>query len=287
MITVFTPSYNRAYRLPALYKSLCLQSCKDFEWIIVDDGSLDETEKLVDTFISESLINIRYVKQENGGKHRAINRGVQMSKGNLFYIVDSDDILPKNSIEIILEHFEAIKDNMDFCGVCGLKVLYNGATIGNPKYFDKLDCSPIDFRYKYKMIGDMAEVVRTDILRQFPFPEFDNEKFCPEALIWFKIGLRYRFRYFAQPIYCCEYLPDGLTSSIIKVRRNSPLASTLYYSELTYLPIPLIQKIKGAINYWRFANCRRCGHLTLFFSLVGYLPGKLMRLIDSRTVFIL
>ena len=112
-ITIFTPSYNRAYRLLALYESLCNQTCFDFEWLIVDDGSNDNTEELVQTWLNESKFNIRYIKQCNGGKHRAVNHGVREAKGELFYIVDSDDILPKDAIECIMQQYLTIKDNED------------------------------------------------------------------------------------------------------------------------------------------------------------------------------
>ena len=101
-ITVFTPTYNRAHLLPRLYKSLCAQTCKDFEWVIVDDGSVDDTKSIIDGFINDNSITIRYFCQENGGKHRAINRGVKEAKGNLFFIADSDDTLPEKSIETVL-----------------------------------------------------------------------------------------------------------------------------------------------------------------------------------------
>ena len=88
MVTVFTPTYNRAYIISKLYESLCLQTCQSFEWLVVDDGSIDDTENLIASFIEENKINIRYIKQQNGGKHRAINQGIQLAKGDLFFIVD-------------------------------------------------------------------------------------------------------------------------------------------------------------------------------------------------------
>lgn len=106
MITIFTPTYNRAYRLPNLYKSLQEQTCKDFEWLVVDDGSTDNTSKLFEQWqAEENSFPIRYFKQPNGGKHRAINRGVKEAKGELFFIVDSDDTLSSNAIRIVFEQY--------------------------------------------------------------------------------------------------------------------------------------------------------------------------------------
>lgn len=281
MISVFTPTYNRAYCIHKLYKSLCMQTCNDFEWIVIDDGSIDNTVEILKSFIEEKKIPITFLSQQNAGKHVAINRGVNIAKGELFFIVDSDDILPKDSIENALSIYESVINDPQICGICGLKGFINGGIIGGEKTFNTLDCSSIDFRHKFKIKGDMAEIVKTQILKQFPFPEYEEEKFCPEALIWFRIGLEYKFRYFSKIIYLCEYLSDGLTSNIVKVRKNSPKASMLYYSEFTHLPIPYIYKIKGAINYWRFASKNRIGELSILLLLIGYVPGKFLRYIDT------
>ncbi|MEG1870720.1 MAG: glycosyltransferase family A protein [Peptostreptococcaceae bacterium] len=275
MTTVFTPTYNRAYILPELYKSLQAQTNKDFEWLVVDDGSTDDTESLFDEWIKEPLFPVRYIKQENGGKHRAINRGVKDAKGELFFIVDSDDQLSNNAVERILYHYKSIKDDNSFCGVCGLKSYFSGEKVGGESNFSILDCNSIDFRYKHKIDGDMAEVVRLEVMKEYPFPEIEEEKFCPEALFWNRIAIRYKFRYFYEKIYLCEYLPDGLTSKITKIRMQSPIASMIHYSELYVMDIPYYQKIKAAINYWRFSYCTRknsCNfHIPFVFAPIGVL----------------
>ena len=256
MITIFTPSYNRAYILPALYDSLKAQTCKDFEWIIVDDGSSDNTDELVAAWLAETAFPVRYVRQKNGGKHTAINRGVQLAQGEFFFIVDSDDVLPPDSIERIVKHCEDIKDDASFGGVCGLRAYFNGERIGGECDFGAMDCTSLDFRFKYCIQGDMAEVIRTSVFKEFPFPEIEGERFCPEALVFNRIATKYKLRYFYEKVYLCEYLQDGLTASIVKVRMNSPIASTTYYAELFHLNVPFKQKVKAAINYWRFAFCQ-------------------------------
>ncbi len=127
----------------------------------------------------------------------------------------------------------------------------------------------------------MAEVFKTDIMKQFPFPEFDGEKFCPEALVWNRIGLQYKMRFMPDITYVTEYLPDGLTAKITELRHHSPKASCLYYSEFTRLPIPIQQKIKGAVNYWRFNDGNASGKISLLLNAIGFVPGKLMRLRDK------
>ncbi|MDO4957107.1 MAG: glycosyltransferase family A protein [Bacteroidales bacterium] len=256
MITVFTPTYNRAYILPKLFESLCKQTCKDFEWVVVDDGSKDDTKQLFDTWIPESDLKITYIQQPNGGKHRAINKGVAHAAGELFFIVDSDDQLPQTSIERILYHYEGIKGNPRFGGLSGLDAYFTGEIVGNTPSFGTIDCSCFDIRYKYRIKGDMAEVFLTKVLKEFPFPEIPGERFCPEVLIWNRIALKYELRYFSEPIYLCDYLPDGLTAAITRVRMQSPVASCYTYQELTKAPIPFLYKLRASINYWRFYFCK-------------------------------
>lgn len=287
LITVFTPTYNRAHTLSQLYESLCSQTCREFEWLIIDDGSVDDTESVVRKYMTDNRIHLRYFKVTNGGKHRAINSGVQLAYGELFFIVDSDDYLDKNAVKILKEEFQKIRYKESFCGICGLKADTSGTKIGGEESWRTLKCSPLDLRYKYKVKGDMAEVFLTSILKESPFPEIEGEKFCPEALLWNRLSKKYKMYYFYRKIYFCEYLPDGLTSKIIKIRRDSPTASRMYYSELASLKIPFLQKIKAAVNYWRFYPDKiihdgisiNCG-----LSLIGIIPGRLMRLKDNRKV---
>ena len=255
MITVLTPTYNRASLLINLYQSLTKQDFDDFEWVIVDDGSIDATTDIVDQFIQERQIVIIYIKQANGGKHRALNRGVKEAKGELVLIVDSDDSLPINSLSIIYSHYLDIKDNSSIGGVCGLMAHHDGTIIGERKISSSMSLSSIEMRYKYGFVGDVCEVFKTDVLREFPFPEIENEKFCPEALVWNRIATKYKLHYFNEVIYYRDYLDDGLTSKIVRIRMNSPIASMICYAELNQLDIPFKDKFKAAINYWRFRLC--------------------------------
>ena len=255
MITILTPAYNRGHLLGKLYQSLVKQDFEDFEWVIVDDGSSDSTTDIVDKFIQDKKIIISYIKQSNGGKHRALNRGVIESKGELILIVDSDDSLPKNSLSVINRYYLEIKDNPLIGGVCGLMAHHDGTIIGERKICSSMNLSSIEMRYKYGFVGDVCEVFKTEILREFPFPEIENEKFCPEALVWNRIATKYKLHYFNEVIYYRDYLDDGLTSKIVRIRMNSPIASMMCYAELNQLDIPFKDKIKAAVNYWRFRLC--------------------------------
>ena len=257
LITVFTPTYNRAKLLPRLHKSLQEQTNKDFEWIIVDDGSTDNTKEVIENIIiqQENDFPIRYFYKENGGKHTAINQGVKEAKGDLFFIADSDDVLLPNSLEIVYQQYSKIKENKDFGGVCGLDCYADGKIIGTGLIKDFIDSNSIEIRNNYQVTGDLKEVFYTNVLKEFPFPEIVNERFVPEVLVWNRIAQKYKLRYINQPIYQVEYQEGGLTSKIIEIRMKSPIATTICYGEMLDLQIPIKSKIKAAINYWRFYFC--------------------------------
>ncbi len=131
LITIFTPTYNRGFCLPVLYKSLQKQETYNFEWLVIDDGSTDNTKDLFTAWQKENnKFKITYLYQENGGKHRAINRGVQLAKGELFFIVDSDDYISKNATKRMAEMYSEIKDNQHFAGISAMRAHFNGKRIG-------------------------------------------------------------------------------------------------------------------------------------------------------------
>lgn len=254
LLTVFTPTYNRAYTISKLYESLCRQTCPDFEWLIVDDGSTDNTEQLIAGFIDERKINIRYFKKENGGKHTAINLGVRNANGDLFFIVDSDDYLTNDAVEWVKKEFPAIQDER-YSGLSGIRISPDGNKIGSKSYFEPIDSDPA-LVGRYGIYGDMSEIYKTSILRQYPFPEIPNERFCIESYVWLQIGRKYVMRYYYKGIYVCEYLPDGLTASNVRIRMQSPQLSRLCYAFILCNDYDFMQKTKAGIQYWRFALCQ-------------------------------
>ena len=263
MITIFTPSYNRADLLPRLYKSLCEQTCKDFEWLIVDDGSKDNTKEVVELWLNNKDFPIYYYQKNNGGKHTAINMGVELAKGELFFIADSDDFLPPNAIAIVmdvwngLKSYSTVRTMNEFGGVCGLDGYEDGRIIGSGLPKDIIDISYTQIRDRYSVTGDMKEVYVTSVMKEFPFPEIDGERFCSEALIWNRIAKKYKLRFFNKVIYIAVYQEGGITAGITKARMKSPIATMMSYSEWFCMNISLKQKVKMAINYWRFAFCTK------------------------------
>lgn len=255
MISIVTATYNRAHLLPRLYESLQSQENKDFEWVVVNDGSVDNTENLIMEFMGENLININYIKKNNGGKHTALNIGIEAARYDYIFFVDSDDVLPVNSISVICDKIDLIKNHKNYnriSGVCGSKAHLNGQLTGTTLNKD-LICNYLEFRYLYNITGDKAEVFKKKVLKEFKFPEFEGEKFCPEALVWNRIAKKYNMYFFDDVVYLCEYQSGGLTDKIFKIRKESPNSTLLYYMELYVTKnISRMVRMKALINFWRF-----------------------------------
>lgn len=214
-ITVFTATYNRANLLSDLYKSLKRQTNQDFEWLVVDDGSLDRTEEFLQRWVNdEHKFILRYFIQPHGGKHRALNRAFELAQGEYFFIVDSDDYLADDALEKIDSWIATIEGIPGFAGVSGMCADKYGKIVGGKgKFLSKqyIDATNLE-REKYLLSGDKAEVYNTKILRRNPFPEFEGEDFITEAVCWDKIAQeKLKIRWFPDIIYYCDYKEDGLT----------------------------------------------------------------------------
>ena len=261
MTTIFTPTYNRAGFLVPLYDSIKKQSSRDFEWVIVDDGSTDNTYEVMADIISshDDSFPIRYFKKPNGGKHTAINMGVNVAEGELFFIADSDDTIQPNCIEALSKYYKEIKERPEFVGVGGLIQTSEKEQIS--KGINHVtDATTIEMMYHLKTKGDFAEAYKLENLKSCQFPEIRGEKFCPEVLLWNRLTKGKKVRFFNEVIYNRDYLKGGLTDNIIRIRMLSPVASMLTYKELITENTPLIYKVKNAINYWRFRFCYKSNH---------------------------
>lgn len=215
-VTILTPTYNREYTLPRLYNSLLNQSDMRFIWVIVDDGSTDNTKELVESFKTDNF-PIMYLHKGNGGKHTAVNLGVKYIDTEYTFIVDSDDFLRENAIELVNKWIEEIDGIKGFAGISGVRV-YNEEgqnVIGEfPDNCEYIDCLNSE-RKRNKLMGDKAEIYKTELLKQNPFPEYKNEKFIPESVVWNKFALMgLKVRWHKEGIVVCEYLKDGLTSAV-------------------------------------------------------------------------
>ena len=220
-ITVFTPTYNRAYCLHKCYESLLKQSEKDFIWLIIDDGSTDNTKELVNKWIQDNLISIKYHFKENQGMHSGHNSAYAIIDTPLNVCIDSDDYMSDNAIEIILNQWQKIKNDKTYAGIVGLDANTEGEIIGD-KIPDHLKQTTLyDLNNTYGIKGDKKLVLRTDIVRQYPpYPIFENEKFVPLGYLYLLIDQDY-FLYPINEILChVEYMTDGSSLNILKASKR-------------------------------------------------------------------
>lgn len=231
-ITVFTPTYNRAHTLPALYKSLVEQITKHtFEWLVIDDGSSDNTEDLVKQWMCEGRIVINYHKVENGGKPRAINRAVGLAQSPFLFIVDSDDYLADNTvIDFMADECQKIKNDNSFVGVGGLRGHTITQPFKQPLFANYVDATDLE-RAKYGLNFDCNEAYKTNILRQYPFIVWEGENFTPEQIVLDDMALDgYKLRWHNRVIVISEYLDDGLTKGSWNLVKKNPMGYAMLYN---------------------------------------------------------
>lgn len=228
-ISIFTPTYNRAYILPQLYTSLQKQTCKDFIWIVIDDGSSDKTEEVVESWRKQNLIKIIYYKQENQGKPMAHNMGVQLATTELCVCVDSDDYLTDNAVEEILNTWDKISDQgpigiIAFCAYPDGKAL---TTMKKDIQYSTLGKAVS----KYGLKGDTMVIHRRDIVSKHVFPQFEGEKFVPEAYLGDLVDREGEFYFLKKPLRICTYLEDGYTNNLAKLLARNPKGYIAYINQ--------------------------------------------------------
>ena len=260
MITVFTPTYNRKELLKRCYDSLLKQEYRDFEWLIVDDGSEDDTKSEVDVWIKEGKIRIRYYYKENGGKMRAHNMGASLAEGELFVCLDSDDYLTNDALRLLEEAYqEAVASSEDSDKIGGV-VAHKGRSatrLLGEKGFGKVKTSTLYGLYLSGFSGETTLMYRTDILRRFPFPEIEGEKYVPEDYIYDKIDSVCVLAVLDRIVTVCEIVDNGYTDSVKRLRKNNPRAWQMYFEQRALITPFGMLKIKYLGRYVIYS--RRCG----------------------------
>jgi len=249
-LTVLTPTYNRAELLELLYNSLCNQSCYEFDWLVVDDGSTDNTKIIVEQWRQKSPFEISLISKENGGKHTALNAGIKSIQTELTFIVDSDDILTPNAVEIILRYQDKYKDFTGICGYSFLRIFPDGNV--NGKEFPKNEwvTSLIEARINNNDANaDKAEVYYTRVLKEYPFPEYPGEKFLGEDIVWVKMAKKYNMVHINEKIYIGNYLEEGLTSNRRIHNILSPVGCMNRAKEYLMSDVKFRYKTKNMIQY--------------------------------------
>ena len=248
-ITVFTPTYNRAYIIDELYNSLKKQTFIDFEWLIIDDGSTDCTyEKVKNWSADNTKFPIRYYKFENSGKQKEINRALDLARGELFFTVDSDDLLTADALDKINQWEKTIPQCEKFCGFAGSDGDMTGKAI-NPIFSEEYVDATFFNRYAETgmFIGhDRPWVFYTDVHRQYRYPEFEGEKFIAEAVVWNRMAKDgYQIRCFNDVIYLIEHQEDGYTKKISQILIQSPKGYGLWKAEqMSFLKYGFLRRIK-------------------------------------------
>ncbi len=226
-LTVFTPTFNRAYVLGKLYESLKGQTNKEFIWLIVDDGSTDHTPGMISEWKEEGIIDIRYYYQHNQGKSMAHNYAVRSCVTDWFTCVDSDDYLTDDAVDVILNQ---ISKDHDYIGYVYMRKHEDGSAIS--KWPDNLMNSTLKDAYKrYKATGDTMLVYRTELLKKCEFPFFKGERFVPESYVYDQLDAFGEMKFIHQAIYVCEYLPDGYTNSMARTIKNNPEGYIAYIKQ--------------------------------------------------------
>ena len=249
-ITIFTPTYNRVHTLPKLWKSLSNQTSKNFEWLIVDDGSTDNTQQVVEQWIRYATFPIRYHYQQNAGKMAAHNKGVKLANGELFVCIDSDDYISNDCVELIENEWTLWEQRDDIAGILAYKRLINGHNMP----FPNIDCLSMLELHKSGFTGDTTIIIRTDVFKQYPFPILKGEKFILEGYVYNQISQNYKMRIFPQYLTICEYMPDGYSNNIIKLQKNYPGGWALCAQQSYGYSSKLSEKIKNMARFIAFSR---------------------------------
>lgn len=240
-LTIFTPSYNRAYTLHKCYESLKKQSSKDFLWLIIDDGSTDNTKELVDSWIDENIIEIKYHYQNNQGMHGAHNTAYELMDTELNVCIDSDDYMPDDAVEKIIDFWKKNKRD-DLAGIIALDAYENGNVIGQKFPDDMKETTLFEVNNIYKIPGDKKLVYRTELTKEYPYPLFEGEKYVGLAYKYYKLDEKYKLATLNEVLCIVEYLEDGSSMNMLNQYRKNPRGFAFYR----------IENMKNSRASWKF-----------------------------------
>ncbi|MEB4869807.1 glycosyltransferase family 2 protein [Priestia megaterium] len=248
-LTVFTPTYNRAYCIHQCYESLKRQTCTDFIWLIIDDGSTDNTKEIVDGWINENIIKIKYHWQNNQGMHGAHNTAYELIDTELNVCIDSDDYMLDDAVEKIIDMWKKYGSN-EIGGIIGLDANHNNDIIGT-RLPEHITCSTLfDLYNKYSVTGDKKLVYRTSLAKKYPYPLFENERYVGLAYKYHMIDKQYKMLLMNEIICCVEYLEDGSSRNMLNQYRKNPRGFAFYRKEMMKLPFASRSfKFRQAIHY--------------------------------------
>lgn len=274
-LTIFTPTFNRAYILPKLYNSLKNQTNKNFIWLIVDDGSSDETKTLVQEFKNQNQFEIQYFFQENKGKHFAVNNGLRNTETDFFSVIDSDDYLAGNAVEEMENLSNKIKNNDQIAGFTFIR--FSEKTVFDKEKYGKKEWVVSGrAKYDWELPGEMIYCYKTKIHQQFYFPEFEGEKFCSESLIYRRIERKYKILFTDKVLAFGDYLEDGLMNNYYQLLLKNPKSSLLNIKERFQDELSAEEKLNQAKTYWDIASKTNRPFTEKFFGINPFLVLKVL-----------
>lgn len=252
--SVLTATYNRRHTLPLVYESLARQTFRDFEWIVVDDGSTDGTGELVEGWRKHAGFPVAYHRQENRGKHVAVNRGVQAAAGDFVLPFDDDNTCVPEALERFHYHWEAIprEEREKYANLSCLCQDERGQLVGKRYPRDVMDVDSFWEQFRMRSGAERWGINRTEVMRQYPYEEIPGERFLFDGLAWNRMASAYRSRFVNEAL--AVYRPrEDRTAWVTKIRVASPQGTRLYYAELSRMRVPLRFRLRTLINYGRFS----------------------------------
>lgn len=249
MLTVFTPAYNRAYTLHKCYDSLNRQTNKNFKWMIIDDGSTDNTVDLVAKWKEESDFEIIYIYKQNGGMHTAHNTAYENIDTELNVCIDSDDYLTDDAVEIIISEWEKVRSEK-LAGLGALNIFESGEIIGSKFPKNVKSSKYFDIYNKYGVVGDKKFIYRTELIKKFPYPEFEGEKYVGLDYKYKKLDKDYELALINKVVCVVEYMEDGSSRNMLSQYRNNPRGWCFFRVENLKIPNTSLKfKFKESIHY--------------------------------------
>ena len=275
-ISVLTPTYNRANLLERLYKSLVknLKYDIEIEWLIMNDGSTDETKNVIKKFIAENKIEIKYFEQENQGKMVSINKLVEKATGDLIIDCDSDDYFTEDAFKIINEEYKKNKSENNIYGLCFLKYDQDGKNMGNN--FKNKKTTMFDLYFKEGENGEKAIVFFSSIRKQYKHELEHNERFVTEARMYHKMDEKYKMICINKPIMICEYQKEGYTQNIVKQFKENPYGYYDYFKEI-------LQKDMKDIKFNKRLYAIK--HYILFSYLTEQYNSKIIKNFENKILY--
>ena len=294
-LSILTATYNRASLLIRLYASILnnLNSGIDVEWLIMDDGSNDDTEMIISKIRKESKFEIKYLKQVNLGKMQAINNLMNYVTGDLIIECDSDDCFADDAFFNIKSAYEDSKYEKDLYAMCFLKLDQNGRNIGNKLKKEKT--TMFDLYFKDLENGEKAIVFFAEIRKQYKYEVENNEKFITEASMYHEMDLKYKIRCYNIPILMCEYMEDGYSKNINKIFKNNPFGYLKYFKDILtkhdMVGVPFSKRLYVIKHYILFLTLTKQkgnilenidGFLNRALIVLLYIPGIIMTKIKYK-----